>query len=192
MMSDDKPRGYRIPWPGPMSVAGVEPGHGHELPPALVQRVKLLTRAVVIFGVCLLMIGTFLVLIILERSDRASDERSDLKREIRNSWCTALDTFPEGGASLDRLRARYKCGPGMPLASLTPEEQEEWARIRPPAARLTQPQRPEDLPAREGPGPQDFPLPEELPQQSPPEPAPGSGGEAAPDQSCDDADIACP
>ena len=187
-MTEDKPRPYRIPWPGPMSVAGVEPGHGHELPQALVQRVKLLTRAVVIFGVCLLMIGTLLVLIILERSDKAANERGDLKREIRNSWCTALDTFPEGGASLDRLRDRYHCGPGMPLASLTPEEQEELARIRPPAFRLTQPQRPEDLPPREGPGPQDFPGPTELPQPGPDATDPPLD---PPGQSCD-AGTVCP
>lgn len=175
-----------IAWPGPMSVAGVEPGHGHELPPALLSRIRLLTRAVIIFGVCLLMIGTLLALLIYERSARAADERGSLKREIRNSWCTALDTFPEGGASLDRLRARYHCGPGMPMASLTPEEQEEWARIRPPASRLVQPQRPGDLPPREGPGPIDFPGPGELPQPGPestPDPAPGSpsqGGSTAP------------
>lgn len=174
-MSDDEPRRSRTAWPGPMSVAGVDPGHEHELPAALVQRIRLLTRAVVIFGVCLLAIGTLLVLIILERGAERDREQDELKREIRDSWCTALDTLPEGGYSLDRLRGQYECGPGKPIADLPPEEQREIAnRTVPPADGPVVTLPPEQLPPREGPGPRDFPMPNELePEPAPvPEPVP--------------------
>jgi hypothetical protein len=109
-----------------MSTAGLEPGHEHDLPAALVQRVRLLTRALVVFGVCLLGIGTLLVLIILERGAQRDREQAELEQSIRNSWCLALDTLPEGGL-LDLLRVKYGCGPGTPISQLPRDIQDQLA-----------------------------------------------------------------
>lgn len=118
----------RRTWPGPMSTAGVGEGHSHEWPAPLLRRVRLLTRAVVIFGVCLAVFVYLFVSLIQSRSAERRAQNDRIQQEIRDSWCTALDTFPEGG-ELDDLRVQYDCGPGIPLSDLPPDQADrlrEW------------------------------------------------------------------
>jgi hypothetical protein len=117
-----------------MSIAGVEPGHGHELPTPLVQRVRLLTRAVVIFGVCLVAIGTLLVLVILQRGEQRDREQAESKRrsaeQTRQTACAILEALPVGPL-LDSLRAQFECGRGIPLDQLPPAVREQLAGRNP-------------------------------------------------------------
>lgn len=178
-------RRSRRTWPGPMSVAGVEPGHEHDLPPALLARVRVLTRSLVIFGVCLAAIGTCLVLILLDRSNARDDQNERTNQRINDSICDLLDQLPEGGL-LDRPRGKYHCGPGFPLSRLTPDERTQIRRpVSPPAASTpapsaapvpapplgsaatpgAAPRAPATLPPRTGPGPGG-------PTPTPPSPSP--------------------
>lgn len=121
-MTEPKPNRSRTAWPGPMSIAGLGDGHEHDLPKALVQRVRRQTWAVVILGVCIVAIGVLLLLIIAQRGERRDEENERLQDQIRQSTCDLLDQLPEGGL-LDRPRSKYGCGPGIPFDSLTPDEQ---------------------------------------------------------------------
>ena len=63
-----------------------------------------------------------------EFRDREAVELEERLREsFRRGICDTLDQLPEGGP-LDRPRTKYECGPGVPLALLTPEER---ARLSP-------------------------------------------------------------
>lgn len=75
------------------------------------QRIRQQTWAVIVLGVCILAVGVLLMLLIAERGEQRDRQ-----------YCDLLDTLPEGGL-LDRPRAVYDCGPGIPFDSLTPEEQ---------------------------------------------------------------------
>lgn len=67
-----------------------------------------------------------------EYRDRESARiAAESTERIRRATCDLLDTFPAGLPSLERARAKYGCGPGLPLSLLTPEEQ---ARIAPQSA----------------------------------------------------------
>lgn len=81
-----------------------------------------------------------------EQRDHERAALEELMRELdRQAACDLLDQFPVGGW-LDRPRAKYGCGPGIPLDQLTPQEQSRIAG-RPPAVR------PPEAPAGPVPGP---------------------------------------
>lgn len=63
------------------------------------------------------------------RDREAARMEAENAERTRRAACDLLDTFPEGLPALERARAKYDCGPGIPRALLTPEEQ---ARISPP------------------------------------------------------------
>lgn len=119
----------RRTWPTPMSTAGVGEGHTHELPEDLVERVQSLyqrvRRATVINIINLLLVGgmvVFLALFIQNRGVDRDRQNADTNQRINDAICDLLDQLPEGGL-LDRPRAKYQCGPGIPLDLLSPEEQ---------------------------------------------------------------------
>lgn len=68
--------------------------------------------------------------------------QEEWQERYRSGQCEMLDEFPAEVPSLDRLRAKYGCGPGMPMNLLPPEEQAQYApKVRPevvpgPAAAL--------------------------------------------------------
>lgn len=131
----------RRTWPGPVSMsrAGVGEGHSHEvdIPEPLLRRVRLLTRAVVIYGVCLAVLSGLFVFIIQARSAERDAEAQRVAEQNRRSWCTALDALPADVPALDRLRGIYHCGPGLPLSELTPEEQDQLTGRNVPAVAPT-------------------------------------------------------
>jgi len=67
-----------------------------------------------------------------EFRDREADRmEAEAQERLRIGICDLLDQLPEGGL-LDRPRAKYGCGPGIPLEELTPGEQAEvGSRTRP-------------------------------------------------------------
>lgn len=67
-----------------------------------------------------------------EQRDR---ENTALQEQIRRSLCDLLDQLPQGGL-LDLPRAKYGCGPGLPLDQLPPDVQGQVrsGRAQPPAA----------------------------------------------------------
>lgn len=62
---------------------------------------------------------------ILARGEERDAENERVQEQIRDSWCQALDAFPEGNPWLDPLRDQYGCGPGRPLEDLTPEQRQQ-------------------------------------------------------------------
>jgi hypothetical protein len=106
-----------------MSVAGVEPGHTHELPAALRSRYRMLMLAVVAL---LLAVGTLTYFVYQQqqyvqgRGEYRDAEAQRLEESFRRGICDLLDQLPSG-ALLDRPRAKYDCGPGIPLDQLPPE-----------------------------------------------------------------------
>jgi hypothetical protein len=69
----------------------------------------------VLNAVMTLMIFSYILL----RGTERDAENARMQQQIRDSWCTALDELPAGGP-LDRLRATYHCGPGLPPTKETP------------------------------------------------------------------------
>lgn len=142
MAEPSESRKSRIAWPGPMSTAGLGQGHSHELPDPLIRRIRLLTQVLVIVGVCLVAAITMLLLLILERGQMRDAEQE----RIREAFCDVFDSLPEGGL-LDRPRALFDCGPGIPLEDLPDDLRQRWEqRHDEPAAASTTPQRTEPPP----------------------------------------------
>lgn len=126
--------------------------------------------------------------------EAARIEAENLER-TRRAACDLLDTFPAGLPALERARAKYDCGPGIPRALLTPEEQ---ARITPPT---TPPARPAAAPDLRGgvvltpPSPQPGPPPRPdgaPPRATSPEPPPPSPVGPLTGQVCDLTGICIP
>jgi hypothetical protein len=106
-----------------MSVAGVKPGHTHELPGGLLTILKALVLVVVVLTVMvgLLTYYVFQQQAYIEGRGHVRDaENERTNQRINDAICDLLDQLPEGGL-LDRPRERYGCGPGIPLSEL-PED----------------------------------------------------------------------
>lgn len=67
--------------------------------------------------------AAFLVYILVARESR-NVQQEQVQQQIRDSWCSALDAFPQKNYFLDPLRKQYNCGPGLPLESYPPEIQD--------------------------------------------------------------------
>lgn len=147
MTEPNQPSRSRTAWPGPTSHAGLEPGHEHDLPSSLLKRIRLLTWAVVSFGVCLLAIGTFLILILIDRGNARDEQNARMRESFREGICATFDSFPEDLPSLKRPREIWNCGPGIPLDQLPPEEAEQLRQNRAPG--------PEPVPIAPPAGPKD-------------------------------------
>lgn len=142
MTTDPTPekRKSRRGWPGPMSVAGVKPGHTHQLPGALLTILKALVLVVVVLAVMvsLLTYYVFQQQAYIEGRGHVRDaENERTNQRINDALCDLLDQLPEGGL-LDRPRDRYGCGPGIPLSEL-PEDVRQRYTGQPPAAPTTTP-----------------------------------------------------
>lgn len=73
------------------------------------------------------------------RDAEAARMEAESSERIRQAMCDLLDQLPEGGL-LERPRAKYDCGPGIPVAELTPDEQAQLnGRARPQVAPSTPP-----------------------------------------------------
>lgn len=131
------------------------------------------------------------------RGEYRDRETARVEREtrdrIRAAICDLLDQLPEGGL-LDRPRAKYGCGPGIPFEALTPEEQERITGARgspppplvrpdPPAPDRTRERQPIESPPSQSapPPPPTPPSPEPSPTpQSAPQPAPAPESSSSP------------
>lgn len=119
---------HRSRWPAPTTtvVAEALPDVGT----GLARRVRFLTRALFVLGLCLLGIGTGLVLLILQRSSDRDEQAARLQQSFRQGICDVMDQLPAGGL-LERPREKYGCGPGIPLADLPPAVQQRYAPAAP-------------------------------------------------------------
>jgi hypothetical protein len=57
---------------------------------------------------------------VVGRGEYRDREQARLQEQLRQSLCDLLDTLPEGGL-LERPRAKYDCGPGIPLSAYPPD-----------------------------------------------------------------------
>lgn len=93
----------------------------------LVMAVLLLAVAVVLMWVAVYSARQY----IEGKGEQRDRENAELNRRIddavQEGKCDLLDQLPAGGF-LDRLRATYNCGPGIPLSDLTPEERAQLHR----------------------------------------------------------------
>jgi len=157
------------------------PAHVHRLPPVVRIAVVGLVGAVFL----LLVAVAFLTMYVYKqqqyiqgKGEQRDAERAQLQEQQRRGMCDLLDQLPEGGL-LERPRAKYHCGPGIPLSQLTPSEQAQiqsrnvpapppqpLVPLPPPASSDMHPT-PGTLPPRTGPGPGG-------PTPTPPSPAPAS------------------
>jgi hypothetical protein len=111
--------------------------HDHRLPRrvrliliGLVVAVIGLTAAVVVTGVYVWQAAEYVQGTGEYRDAEAERIEQQAQERIRRAICDLLDELPEGGL-LERPRAKYGCGPGVPLAEFPPEVAE---RFRPEAA----------------------------------------------------------
>lgn len=118
--------------------------------------------------VILATVDAFLVIYIVGRGQLREQQIEQVREQIRESWCQALDGLPEGNAYLDLLRDKYHCGPGLPLSSFSPDEQ---AKLHPPSVPPSVPaQQPDDAPV---PPVEPPPAPVQPPAADTPAPLPG-------------------
>lgn len=75
------------------------------------------------------------------RGEYRDQEQRRLEEQIRRSTCDLLDQLPAGGL-LERPRAKYHCGPGLPLSSLPTQEQKQLHHPQTTAPPATPPARP--------------------------------------------------
>lgn len=102
-------------------------GHTHRLPKVV--RVAIVGLAAAVFlaltGVGLLATYVYQQQQYIEgRGVQRDAEQARLQERLRQAQCDLLDQLPAGGL-LERPRAKYHCGPGIPLSDLTPQEQAE-------------------------------------------------------------------
>lgn len=105
-------------------------GHSHRLPRSL-----LVLVAVCIIGLLVAIVLSFayaqqvngrlsrLEQYVQGRGDYRDQEQKRLEEKIRRSTCDLLDQLPAGGL-LERPRAKYHCGPGLPSTSPVPRSKE--------------------------------------------------------------------
>lgn len=123
-----RPRRSRLGWPGPMSVAGVKPGHTHELPSSLLIIIRAMVGLVVILAAIVAMLTSYVFQqqqYIEGRGEQRDAENERLNQRINDSICDLLDQLPEGGL-LDRPRQKYGCGPGIPLSELPDDVRQRY------------------------------------------------------------------
>jgi len=125
-MSPDGRRRSRTGWADAMEAPPDHPpAHTHRLPPLVRAAVIGLTVAVLCLLVGLGLITAQLVKVnqyVQGKGEQRDVENARLHEQQRQGMCDLLDQLPEGGL-LDRPRVKYGCGPGLPVSSLTPEEQ---------------------------------------------------------------------
>jgi hypothetical protein len=122
----------RLAWPDEMPPECSEPAY--RLPRSTR---RILTALVLAVVALLLAVGTLTVFVYRQqqyvegrgeyRDAESARMEAESQERIRRAMCDLLDTLPEGGL-LDRPRAKYGCGPGLPIDQLTPQERENLQR----------------------------------------------------------------
>ena len=151
------------------------PAHVHRLPPVVRIAAVGLTLAVGLVIVALVLIGLAVYQAdqyVKGRGVYRDQENARTNERINRAMCDLLDQLPEGGL-LNRPRAKYGCGPGLPIDSLTPQEQAQLHSRTPAAPAPSQPQPLVPLPLPGGADPGVVPP---QPGTLPPRTGPGPGG----------------
>jgi hypothetical protein len=197
------PHRSRTAWQqAPQTPAGAtKTGHDHRLPRrvrliliGLVVAVVGLAAAVAVMGVYVWQAAAYVPGTGEYRDAEAERIEQQAQERIRRAICDLLDELPEGGL-LERPRAKYGCGPGVPIAEFPPEVAERFrpevtapppapppSRAREPSPRPepsdpTQDQtQPTDTPPPSGTRPQGEPGPAPQPPPAQPAPPPDDGG----------------
>lgn len=126
MTDVEPPRRSRLGWPMHTEPTTTPAGtHSHK------QSVGPLMLAFLCI-VLLFLANIGLVWFILARSEARDASEQRMREQIRDSWCQALDGFPQSNPFLDPLRKQYDCGPGRPVEDFPPEIQQELNRDDPP------------------------------------------------------------
>ena len=122
METDPAKRPSRRGWPLRTQATTTSAGtHDHKLP----QGIFRVLIAVCVFLVVLAVVDAFLVLYITGRGQLREQQIEQVREQIRESWCQALDGLPRDNAYLDILRDKYDCGPGLPLSQFSPDVQKQ-------------------------------------------------------------------
>lgn len=95
-----------------------------------------------IIGLVVMNVG--LIFYILARGEARDASELRMRQQIRDSWCQALDGFPQGNVFLDPLREQYGCGPGRPVEDFPPEVQRELNGEPSPVRPSERPSTPDD------------------------------------------------
>lgn len=164
MTDIDPPHRSRFGWPTVTEPTTTPAGtHDH--------RIKSTALSMAFLGMALLFlvnVGLVAYVIVAKQNRDAAQEQ--VQRQIRDSWCQALDGFPQGNAFLDPLRKQYHCGPGTPITEYPPDVQQ----------RLTPAPTPTSAPVPAQPTTTTAPAPEPS-QDAPPAPVqPSTPDDAAP------------
>lgn len=171
----------RLGWADEMTAEpAVPPEHTHRLPRVVRLALIGLTAAVFLSLAADGLLATYVFQqqqYIAGKGQQRDRENARTNERINSAICDLLDQLPEGGL-LERPRAKYGCGPGIPLSQLTPQEQAQLsgratattvtpaaprstAIPKPGSAAVPNPPRtaPGTLPPRTGPGPRSAPTP---------------------------------
>lgn len=121
-MSDVPPqhRRSRFAWPTTTEPATTSAGtHDH--------RLRNTPIGMAFVGLILLfLVNAGLIAYILVLKDARDVQQERTQELIRDSWCQALDAFPQGYPTLDSLRERFNCGPGRPVEEFPPDVQQQF------------------------------------------------------------------
>jgi hypothetical protein len=129
--TDPADRPSRQGWPLRTQETTTSAGtHDHRLP----QGIFRVLIALSVFLIVLAVVDAVLVIYIVGRGEYRQQQIERTRQEIRDSWCQALDGFPQDSVFLNPLREKYHCGPGIPLDQLPPEIQNQ---LRPTPAPST-------------------------------------------------------
>lgn len=183
MTGDDKARQppterSRQAWPDEMLPG--PPVHEHKLPGVVRLGLAGLSIALLLLAVAVGLMAIYVYQAnqyVQGRGDYRDAEAQRLEQEAtersRRSTCDLLDQLP-ATALLDRVRAKYQCGPGTPIAQLPPDVQAELDGDRPVPTQTSPPpgSTSSDAPPQAG-QPKDSP-PSSSPVASPPPPPPTS------------------
>lgn len=141
-----RPRRSRIAWPGPTNIAGVEPGHSHELPRGFRIIVKAQTLAIVALLVAVGVLSYFVWTqqeYIEGKGEQRDRENVELERRIDDAICDLLSLAPADSAQADYYREQLGCThPGIPTDQLPPEIRQRFEPTpapNPPAAATQEP-----------------------------------------------------
>lgn len=80
--------------------------------------------------VLLLLVNVALVAYVFIARESRDEQNRQTNQRINQSICDLLDQLPEGGL-LERPRAKYGCGPGIPFDQLPPEVQDRLTNPTP-------------------------------------------------------------
>lgn len=119
-------RRSRFGWSDPMACPPSD-SHEYRLPRSARLGLIMLTAAVALLLVAVgfLFVGLYQAREYIEgrgeyRDREAARMESETVENDRRLACDLLDTLPEGLRTLDRARAKYECGPGIPADQLEP------------------------------------------------------------------------